>query len=164
MTADSSANSRESALLRQSAPGDLSRTTLPDGRVVAFRGAEIVTLNLFEAERHARRGAITRDQALSHLYQLEDGTWTYTDPNLDFVGDLAAAVLFSYAAVRGVADHARSELAGPLSQKLARLCSLHDKLLHSGEVLGLLIRGEADTCAEDALAVVTALRPDLFDD
>jgi hypothetical protein len=46
MMADSSANYRESALLRQSAPGDLSRAPLPDGRVVAFRGAEVVTLNL----------------------------------------------------------------------------------------------------------------------
>jgi hypothetical protein len=155
--ADSSPKYSESDLLRQSEPDRLSRVELPDGRVVVFRPADVVTLNLFEAERHARRGAIGRRRALRDLYRLEDGTWTLTDRNVDFVGDLAAAVLFSYAAVRAVLDDTRAELDGPLAETLVRLCRLHDELLHSDEAVGLLIRGDADGCAEDALAVVTAL-------
>lgn len=72
--------------------------------MLAFGGVAVVGFNLAEAHRHARHGARTRQQALADVYRRDDGSWGIVDPNkeLDVVSDLAAAVLFSYAALEGV--------------------------------------------------------------
>lgn len=145
---------------------DLSRVELPDGRVLAFRGDDVVGFNLIEAQRHARRGARARRQAVTNLYRRDDGLWGIGDPNneLDLLSDLAAAVLFSSAAVEGLGNVSGRRL----SDKVVRLRRLHDAIVHpqagpgDGAVFGRLLRGDADTCAEDAIAVVSALRPDLL--
>ena len=55
---------------------DLSRVELPDGRVLEFRGENVVGFNLTEAQRHARRGARARRLALTDLYRRDDdGVW-----------------------------------------------------------------------------------------
>ena len=145
---------------------DLSRVELPDGRVLAFRGDDVVAFNLIEAQRHARRGARARREAVTDLYRRDDGLWGIGDPNneLDLLSDLAAAVLFSCAAVEGLGNVS----GGKLSNKVVRLRRLRDELVHPQAgpdhmaVFGRLLRGDADTCADDAIAVVKALRPDLL--
>jgi hypothetical protein len=192
------------------------RVELPDGRVLAFRGSQVVAFNLFEAQRRARRGTRTRRQAVADAYRRDDGTWEISDPNeeLDLMSDLAAAVLFSYAALEGLGNLTIEELdpaaiveverdgktievsrgrmehtlsvweklslvvpaftgkpsiAGTaLWDRLMRLRRLHDALVHPRSpvgtpgILGLLMRGDADTCAEDAIAVVRTVRPELL--
>ena len=59
---------------------------------------------------------------------------------------------------------------GALWAKLERICSLRDGLVggashrvaQDAEIIGRLYRGDADTCAEDAIAVVGALRPEFL--
>jgi hypothetical protein len=124
----------------------------------------MVTFNLIQAKRHARRGARTRRDAVAQLYRRDDGMWGIADPSseLDLFSDLAAAVLFSFAAVEGLADAA----AGALPE-LVRLRRLRDGLVGTqaepGDttIFGRLLRGDADSCADDAIAYVRALRPDL---
>jgi hypothetical protein len=147
---------------------------------------------------------------MADLYRRDDGMWEISDPSeeLDLVSDLAAAILFSYAALEGLGNHTIDQLAedatvdvqrdgesiavsrdrmegtlsvpeklslvvpaftkkppiegGVLSDKLARLCRLRDALLEDPQVIGLLMRGDADTCADDAIAVVRALRPEFL--
>jgi hypothetical protein len=145
---------------------DLSRIELPDGRVLAFRGEHVVGFNLIEAQRHARRGARTRQEAVTDLYRRDDGLWGIGDPSkeLDLVSELAAAVLFSAAALDGLGSNG----GGALSGSVVRLRRLRDELVHPHvgpddmSVFGRLLRGDADTCADDAIAVVKALRPDLL--
>jgi hypothetical protein len=133
---------------------------LRDGRVLAFGGVPVVRFNLAQAQRHARSGARTRQEAIADVYRRDDGAWGIGDPNkeLDVVRDLVAAVLFSHAALEGLGA------TGQLPQ--AR--DLHDGLVHPRPgpddmaIFGRLLRGDADTCADDAIAVVKALRPDLL--
>jgi hypothetical protein len=151
----------------------LSRVELPDGRVLAFHDAQVVGFNLFEAQRRASRGARARSQAVAGLYSRDDGTWEVSDPlmELDFVGDLAAGVLLANAALEGLADDLAvtdwSSIRGELWEKLVRLRGLRAGLVSPRPVaedpgiFGLLMRGDADTCAEDAIALVRALRPEL---
>lgn len=142
---------------------ELSRLELPDGRVLAFRGEHVVGFNLIEAQRHARRGARARCEALADLYHRDDGLWGIGDPNneLDLLSELAAAVLFASAAVEALGN----DSGGELSTQVDRLRRLRDELVHpqaGPAVFGRLLRGDADTCAEDAIAVVKARRPDLL--
>jgi hypothetical protein len=138
----------------------MPQVELRDGRVLAFGGTPVVGFNLAEAQRHARRGARTRQQAIADVYRRDDGAWGVGDPNkeLDVVSDLAAAVLFSHAALEGLRA----------SERLPHARDLHDGLVHprpgpdDTAVFGRLLRGDADTCADDAIAVVRALRPDLL--
>jgi hypothetical protein len=137
---------------------------LPDGRLLEFRADQVVGFNLIEAQRHARRGARTRREAIEELYRRDDGMWGIGDPSseMDLFSDLAAAVLFSFAAVEGLGDPA----SGPRPE-LVRLRRLRDGLVGAGAgprdtaIFGHLLRGDADTCADDAIAYVSALRPDL---
>jgi hypothetical protein len=196
----------------------VSRVELPDGRVLAFRGAQVVGFNLFEAQWHARRGARTRRHAVGNLHRRDDGTWEISDPTeeLDVARDLGAAVLLSYAGLEGLGNRTIEEMrkdatveferdgetitlgrdqmervlsvpeklsvvvpaftrkpsieGGALWGKLERICSLRDGLVggashrvaQDAEILGRLYRGDADTCAEDAIAVVGALRPEFL--
>ena len=143
-----------------------SRVELPDGRALAFRGDHVVRFNLFQAQLHARRGSRTRREAVADLYRNDDGLWRIGDPSkeLDLLSDLAAAVLFSAAALEGLGN------AGDwtLSDGAVQVRRLRDELVHPRGVLdnavvfGRLLRGDADTCAEDAIAVVRAVRPDLL--
>ena len=82
------------------------RVELPDGRLLAFRGDQVVGFNLIEAQRHASRGTRTRLKAMEELYRRDDGMWGIGDPSteIDLFSDLAAAVLFSFAAVDGLGD------------------------------------------------------------
>ena len=41
----------------------------------------MVGFHLAEAQRHARRGARTRQQALADVYRRDDGAWGIGDPN-----------------------------------------------------------------------------------
>jgi hypothetical protein len=139
--------------------------------VLAFRDAEVVGYNLFEAQRRAGRGARGRGQVVAALYRRDDGMWEVSDPirELDFIGDLAAAVLLSCAALDGLGDHTTDQLerGSALRGKVARLRGLRDALVRPSPgaegpgIFGLLLRGDADTCADDAIAVVRALRPEL---
>jgi hypothetical protein len=144
-----------------------SRVELPDARVLAFRGEGAVGRNLAEARRLAHRGVRARDQAIAELYRRDDGVWEIIDPGkeLDLMSDLSAAILFSYAAIEGIADPAVAGIgeADGLGETWLRLCSLHDGIVgrHPG-IFGRLMRGDADTCAEDAIALVRALRPRLL--
>jgi hypothetical protein len=144
-----------------------SRVELPDGRVLAFRGEGTVARNLAEARRLARRGVRARDQAIAELYHRDDGVWEIIDPEkeLDLMSDLSGAILFSYAAIEAIADPAVVRIGDPdaLGETWLRLCSLHDGLVggHPG-IFGRLMRGDADTCAEDAIALVRGLRPGLL--
>ena len=83
---------------------------------------------------------------------------------MDLLSDLAAAVLFSSAAVEGLGDVGDRAL----SKKVVRLRRLRDDLVRPEAgpdrtaVFGRLLRGDADSCAADAIAVVKAVRPDLL--
>ena len=140
------------------------RVELPDGRLLAFRGDQVVGFNLIEAQRHARRGARTRREAFEELYRRDDGMWGIGDPSseMDLFSDLAAAVLFSFAAVEGLGDPATGT-----RPELVRLRRLRDGLVGAAAgprdtaIFGRLLRGDADSCADDAIAYVSALRPDL---
>jgi hypothetical protein len=140
------------------------RVELPDGRLLAFRGDQVVGFNLIEAQRHARRGARTRLKAIEELYRRDDGMWGIGDPSseIDLFSDLAAAVLFSFAAVEGLGDPPSGG-----RPELVRLRRLRDGLVGAGAgpgdtaIFGRLLVGEADSCADDAIAYVSALRPDL---
>lgn len=194
----------------------VSRVDLPDGRVLALHGAAVVGFNLVEARRLARRGARTREQAIDDVYRREDGLWEVSDPNqeLDLVSHLAAAVLFSYAALEGVGNctiaelrpdvtaeverdgetievaRDRMEAVLTVAEKLSvvvptftarpfmkgcvlwdgfgRLSRLRDGLVHPRSasddlgIFGRLLRGDADSCADDAVDLVRALRPELL--
>ena len=197
--------------------GVVSRVELADGRVLAFRGAQVVGYNLFEAQQHARRGVRARRHAVANLHRRDDGTWEISDPTeeLDLARNLGAAVLLSYAALEGLGNHTIDEMrkdatvelerdgetitlgreemwvlsvpeklsvvvpaftekpsieGTALWGKVERVCSLRDGLVSRAlrpvaqdpEVLGRLYRGDADSCAEDAIAVVRALRPELL--
>jgi hypothetical protein len=112
---------------------------------------------------------------IAGLYRRDDGMWEVSDPTkeLDVMGDLAAAVLLAYAAVEGLANQAIAEpgevsiSGGALWERLMRLRRLHDALVRPRPVpedpgiFGHLMRGDADTCAEDAIAVASAVRPEL---
>lgn len=128
--------------------------------MLAFGGVPVVGFNLAEAQRHARHGARTRQQALADVYPRDDGAWGIGDPNkeLDVVSDLAAAVLFSYAALEGVGAGGRLPGLRGLHNGLVRPPSGPDDVA----ILGRLLRGEADSCGDDAIAVVRALRPELL--
>jgi hypothetical protein len=151
----------------------LSRVELPDGRVLAFRDVQVVGFNLFEAQQRASRGAHGRSQVIAELNPRDDGMWQVSDPvkGMDFVGELAAAVLLSYAAVEGLGKYAidqmeQGAIGGVLWDKFVRLRRLRDELVRprpapqDSGILGRFMRGDADTCAEDAIAVVRALRPE----
>ena len=143
-----------------------SRVELPDGRVLAFRGEGAVSRNLAEARRLAHRGVRARDQAIAELYRRNDGVWEIIDPEkeLDLMSDLSGAILFSYAAIEGIADPAVVGIGEEaLRETWLRLCSLHDGLVGGDPgIFGRLMHGEADTCAEDAIALVRWLRPELL--
>jgi len=206
------------AVTPQGNDGVVSQVELPDGRVLAFRGAQVVGYNLFEAQWHARRGVRARSHAIANLHRRDDGTWEISDPTeeLDLARNLGAAVLLSYAALEGLGNHTIEEMrqdatvelerdgetitlgrekmervlsvpeklsvvvpaftgkpsieGTALRGKLERLCSLRDGLVNRAlhpvaqdpEILGRLYRGDADSCAEDAIAVVRALRPEFL--
>ena len=132
----------------------------------------VVAFNLTEAQRRAAAGTRTREAAIADLYRRDDGTWGLSDPvkELDLVTDLAAAVLFAYAAIEGLGDQVLEQIerGGTVWRRLTRLSELRDQLVHprSGatgiRIFGRLIRGDADGCAEDAWEVVRALRPELL--
>ena len=150
----------------------VARAEVPDGRVLALGAVPVVQFNLTEALRHASRGARTRQDAVADIYSRDDGTWGLSDPvkELDLVSDLAAAVLFAYAAIEGLGDQAleRLDRRGRAWRKLAHLTELHRELVrprsgsHGVAIFGRLIRGDADSCADDAVEVVSAVRPDLL--
>src|SRR4051812_38070000 len=118
----------------------VSRVELPDGRVLAFHDAQVVGFNLFEAQRRASRGARARGQAVAGLYGRDDGMWEVSNPmkELDFVGDLAAGVVLSNAALDGLANDAAltdwSSIRGELWEKLVRLRSLRAGLVSARPV------------------------------
>ena len=68
------------------------------------------------------------------------------------------------AAVEGLGNVS----GGTLADKVVRLRRLRDELVRPqagpdhAAVFGRLLRGDADTCADDAIAVVKALRPELL--
>ena len=209
----------------------VSPIELPDGRVLAFHGPQVVAFNLFEAQRHAGRGSKARRQLLGNLYRGEDEMWRMRDPRkgLDCVRELATAVLFAFTALEGLANHTidqmepeatvkveregvpvvvvrdRMERVLSVSEKLhvaipaftgrpslkgdalwgkfVRLRRLRDALVHPKHrgsnpihaegptpgpdpnepgIYGMLMRGAADECADDAIALVRALRPDFI--
>ena len=226
------------ALDGQPVPGDIYATVvspveLPDGRVLAFHGPQVVAFNLFEAQRHAERGVKARLRLIGNLYRREDdyGWWGIKDASkgLDCVRDLAVAVLFSYAALEGLGNHTidqldentsvevtrggktvqitRDEMERGLSvaeklsvvipaftgnpslkgdalwAKFVTLRRLRDALVHPKDrgsnplrqdspspgpdpkdpgIYGLLMRGDADTCADDAIELVRTLRPEFL--
>jgi hypothetical protein len=145
------------------------------------------------------------------------------------MSDLAAAVMFSYAALEGLGNHTIAQMehdaiveverdgealavsrdsmermlslpeklsvvvpaftekpsirCGVLWGKLIRICRLHDGLVRpiDGDsdairedgrrsrpdpnepgIFGLFLRGDADACAEDAIVLVSALRPEFL--
>lgn len=209
----------------------VSPIELSDGRVLAFHGPQVVAFNLFEAQRHARRGSKARRQLLGNLYRGEDEMWRMRDPRkgLDCVRELATAVLFSLTALEGLANHTidqmepeatveverdgetvvvprdRMERVLSVSEKLhiaipaftgkpslkgdalwskfVRLRRLRDALVHPKHrgsnpiraedrdpgpdptepgIYGMLMRGDADDCAENAISLARALRPEFF--
>jgi hypothetical protein len=107
-----------------------------------------VRRNLAEARRLAHRGVRARDQAIAELYRRDDGVWEIIDPEkeLDLMSDLSAAILFSYAAIEGIADPAVAGIgeAGGLRESWLRLCSLHDGLVgrHARELPRLASRAK----------------------
>jgi hypothetical protein len=151
---------------------DLAYVDMPDGRALAFGAVPVVTFNLTEAQRRASRGARTRQEAVAEIYRRDDGSWGLSDPvkELDLVSDLAAAVLFAHAAVEGLGDQAleRIDRRAPVGRMLAHLRDLRNELVRPSSgtggvaIFGRLIRGDADTCAEDAVEIVRAVQPDLL--
>jgi hypothetical protein len=208
----------------------VSPVELPDGRVLAFHGPQVVAFNLFEAQQHARRGTKARRLLLGNLYRHED-LWRIRDPRkgLDCVRDLATAVLFAFTALEGLGNHTidqmepdasveverngeavvvtrdRMERTLSVAEKLniaiplvtgrpplkgnalwgkfVQLRRLRDALVHPKDrgsnpilnddpqpgpdpkdpgIYGLLMRGDADLCAEDAISLVRALRPEFL--
>jgi hypothetical protein len=156
---------------REPRPRDVSSVDLPDGRALAFGGVPVVSFHLSEAQRHAGRGVRSRHQAIADLYPHDDGTWRVSDPNkeLSVMSDLAAAVLFSAAAFEGLDSQSfrAMDRHRPLWKRVIALFQLREGLVRplgaagATDVFGRLIRGDADTCADDALEVVRALRPEL---
>jgi hypothetical protein len=138
----------------------VAQIELPDGRLLAFGGVPVVAFNLAEAQRHARHGARTRRQALADVYRRDDGAWGIADPKkeLDVVSALATAVLFSYAALQGIGAGDRLPDLRRLHQDLVSPRSRPD----DEAILGRFLRGDADSCGDDAAAVVGALRPELL--
>jgi hypothetical protein len=59
-------------------------------------------------------------------------------------------------------------LTQALSERLVRLWRLRDGLVRpqpapeGPDIFGMLVRGDADSCADDAMAAVRALRPEFL--
>lgn len=79
---------------------------LDDGRVVDFPAPQFVAFFLVEAQRHLKRGERLRRQTLNQLRRHMDGSWSTTNPAVAFdcFSELAAAVLFAYAATESLAN------------------------------------------------------------
>ena len=92
-----------------------------------------MSFHLSEAQRHAGRGVRGRHQAIADLYPRDDGMWGVSDPNkeLSLVSDLAAAVLFSAAALEGLDSQSfrAMDRHRPLWKKVIALFRLREGLV-----------------------------------
>jgi hypothetical protein len=86
----------------------VSPVNLPDGRRVMLPSAQPVSFNLFQAKIHRDRGAKLRRSIMGNLEARPDGAYMPQNAArvMDCIGDLSAAVLFSFTAIESLANHA----------------------------------------------------------
>jgi hypothetical protein len=86
----------------------VSPVRMPDGRKLMWHPPQAVTFNLIQAKTHRDRGAKQRRAIMAKLKARRDGGYMPKNSRavLDCLGDLYAAVLFSFTAIESLANHA----------------------------------------------------------
>jgi hypothetical protein len=97
-------------------PGDylvaVAPVELADGRVLFFRNPQAVVFSLHEAARHRKGGEKLRQRVTTQVAKRQDGDWEPRDhaAAIDCISEMAAAVLFSFAALEAFANHTIDQL------------------------------------------------------